>query len=172
MTLGMSLETFTLVHVVISLIGIATGLVVAFGMIGNKPLKGLTATFLATTVLTSVTGFMFPFHEVTPGIIFSAISLVVLLPTILALYTFHLAHAWRWIYVVGAVVALYLNVFVLVVQSFQKVPALNALAPHQNEPPFAVAQLVVLVIFIVIGTMAVKRFRPDPTGKAQAVAAK
>ena len=105
MTLGMSLETFTLVHVAISLIGITTGLVVAFGMITNKPLREWTLVFLVTTVLTSVTGFMFPFHQVTPGIILGAISLVVLLPTILALYTFHLANAWRWIYAAGAVAA-------------------------------------------------------------------
>src|SRR2546430_3088048 len=98
MTLGMSLETFTLVHVVISFMGIGSGLIVAFGLISNKAMKEWTVVFLVTTVVTSVTGFMFPLHQVTPEIILGAISLVVLLPTILALYTFHLANAWRWIY--------------------------------------------------------------------------
>lgn len=172
MLLGMSLEAFTLIHVVISLIGIVTGLVAAFGLINNKLLKQWTAVFLVTTVLTSVTGFMFPFHAVTPGIILGVISLVVLLPTMLALFTFHLAGAWRWVYAAGAVLALYLNVFVLIVQSFQKVPALKALAPHQNEPPFAAAQGVTLVLFIVIGVMAVKKFHPAMNGKARAASAR
>lgn len=163
MTLGLSLEAFTLLHVAISLIGIASGLVVLYGFIRNRRFNALTHVFFATTALTSVTGFMFPFHQVTPGIILGAISIVVLLPTVLAFYFFHLTGAWRWIFVVGAVAAEYFNVFVLVVQSFQKIPALNALAPKQNEPPFAVAQLIVLIIFLAAGVMAVKRFRPELT---------
>ena len=168
--LGMSLEAFTLVHVAISLIGIATGLVAAFGLINNKLLKQWTAIFLVTTVLTSVTGLMFPFHAVTPGIILAVISLVVLLPTMLALFQFHLSGAWRWIYAAGAVAALYFNVFVLIAQSFQKIPALNALAPHGNEPPFAIAQGVNLVLFVAIGVMAVRKFRPAAQKKAAAAA--
>jgi len=159
MTLGLSLETFTLLHVVISFIGILAGFVVVFGLVGGKRLDGLTALFLTTTVLTSVTGFMFPFEKVTPAIKLGIISLVVLAITIAARYAFHLAGAWRVIYAVGATLALYLNVFVLVVQSFEKVPALKALAPTQSEPPFLVAQLAVLVAFLVLGTFAAIRFR-------------
>jgi hypothetical protein len=159
MTLGMSLETFALVHVVISLAGILSGLVVVFGLVGGRRLDGLTAVFLTTTVLTSVTGFMFPFEKVTPGIKLGIISLLVLVITIAARYAFHLAGAWRVIYAVGATLALYLNVFVLVVQSFEKVPALHALAPTGTEPAFLVAQLVVLAAFLALGTFAAIRFR-------------
>jgi hypothetical protein len=159
MTLGLSLETFTLVHVIISLIAIASGFVVVFGLIGGKRLDGLTALFLTTTVLTSVTGFMFPFEKVTPGIKLGIISLVVLVVTIAARYAFHLAGAWRAIYAVGATLALYLNVFVLVAQAFEKVPALHVLAPTGSEPAFFVAQLAVLVAFLVLGTFATIRFR-------------
>ena len=168
--LGMSLEVFTLIHVVISLIGIATGLVAAFGMIGNKLLKRWTAIFLVTTVLTNVTGLMFPFHGVTPGIILALLSLTVMAPTMLALFQFHLSGVWRWVYAAGAVMGLYFNVFVLIVQSFQKVPALKALAPHGNEPPFAVMQGLTLVAFIVIGVMAVRKFHPQLQAKARAAA--
>jgi hypothetical protein len=159
MTFGLSLETFTVVHVIISVIAIASGLVVVFGLIGGKRLDGLTALFLTTTVLTSVTGFMFPFEKVTPGIKLGIISLVVLVVTIVARYAFHLAGAWRTIYAVGATLALYLNVFVLVAQAFEKVPALHALAPTGSEPAFFVAQLAVLVAFLVLGTFATIRFR-------------
>jgi hypothetical protein len=159
MTLGMSLETFTLVHVVIRLIGILSGFVVVFGLIGGKRLDGLTALFLTTTVLTSLTGFMFPFEKVTPGIKLGIISLVVLVITIAARYAFHLAGAWRTIYAVGAILALYLNVFVLVAQSFEKVPALHALAPTGSEPAFFVAQLVVLAAFLALGAFATVKFR-------------
>ena len=159
MTLGMSLETFTIVHVVISLIGILSGFVVVFGLVGGKPLDGWTALFLSTTVLTSVTGFMFPFEKVTPGIKVGIISLVVLAIAIAARYAFHLAGAWRVIYAVGAILALYLNVFVLVAQSFEKVPALHALAPTGSEPAFFVVQLVVLAAFLALGSLATIRFR-------------
>jgi hypothetical protein len=159
MTLGMSLETFTIVHVVISLIGILSGFVVVFGLLGGKLLEAWTALFLTTTVLTSVTGFMFPFEKVTPGIKVGIISLVVLAIAIAARYAFHLAGAWRSIYVVGATLALYLNVFVLVAQSFEKVPALHALAPTGSEPAFFVAELVVLAAFLTLGTFATIKFR-------------
>ncbi len=161
MMLGMSLSTFTTVHVIISLVGIVSGLIVIFGMLAAKRLNGWTALFLLTTILTSVTGFGFPFTHVTPGIKVGIISLVVLAITLLARYSFHLAGAWRWIYVVTAIIAEYLNVFVLVVQSFEKVPALHAAAPTQSEPPFLVAQLVVMALFIVLTIFAVKKFHPD-----------
>jgi hypothetical protein len=160
MILGMSISTFTLVHVVLSLVGIFAGLVVVFGMLGSKKLEGWTALFLATTVLTSVTGFFFPFDKILPSHIVGIISLVVLAFAILALYALHLAGPWRWIYVVSAIVALYLNVFVGVVQAFQKVPFLASLAPTQSEPPFLIAQAVVLVIFVGLGIAAVRSFRP------------
>ena len=158
---GMSLSTFTTVHVIISLVGIGSGLIVIFGMLSAKRLNGWTALFLLTTVLTSVTGFGFPFTHVTPGHKVGVISLVVLLIAILARYSFHMAGKWRSIYVVTAIIAEYLNVFVLVVQGFEKVPALRAMAPTQSEPPFLVAQLVVMVLFIVLTIFAVKKFHPD-----------
>jgi hypothetical protein len=160
MILGVSTSTYTLIHVVISLIGIGSGIVALWGMIRNKPLDGITAIFLTATVLTSLTGFGFPFTHVTPGIIVGVISLIVLAFAIAARYGFHLAGAWRSIYVVTAMMALYLNVFVLVVQSFEKWPALRALAPTQSEPPFVATQLVVLVLFIVLTLFAGKKFRP------------
>ena len=161
MVFGMSLATYTLIHVIISLIGIGSGLIVLFGMFGSKRLDGMTALFLATTVLTSLTGFGFPFEHVTPGIILGILSLIVLAIAIPARYSFRMAGKWRAIYVVTAVIALYFNCFVLIAQSFLKVPALHALAPKGNEPPFAIAQGILLVLFIVAGVKAVKRFRPD-----------
>ena len=160
MIFGMSLSTFTQVHTVISLIGIATGLVVLFGMLANKTRCNWTAAFLVTTVLTSVTGFGFPFSQLLPSHIVGIISLAVLAKAILARYAFKLAGAWRWIYVVCAVLALYLNCFVGVVQAFVKIPALNALAPTQGEPPFLIAQTGLLIVFIVLGFLAVRKFRP------------
>jgi hypothetical protein len=159
MTLGMSLETFTLVHVLISLVGILSGFVVIIGMLGGKPLGSWTALFLTTTVLTSVTGFGFPFDHLLPSHKVGIISLVVLAIAIAARYAFHLDGAWRTIYAVGATLALYLNTFVLVVQCFEKVSALKALAPTQSEPPFLIAQLVVLALFIALGTFATIKFR-------------
>ncbi|HEY8181341.1 MAG TPA: hypothetical protein VII32_03825 [Thermoanaerobaculia bacterium] len=157
---GLSTATFTLVHVVISLIGIFTGLIVVWGMLAGKRLDALTAIFLTTTVLTSVTGFGFPIHHFGPPHIVGVISLVVLTIALFARYGAHLRGAWRWIYVVTSVTALYFNVFVGIVQAFQKVPALKALAPTQAEPPFAIAQLIALVIFIVIAVLASRRFMP------------
>ena len=162
MVFGMSLATYTLVHVVISLIGIVSGLIVLFGMLSGMKLDGMTAVFLITTVLTSVTGYGFPVEHLLPSHIVGAISLVVLAIAILARYAFHMTGGWRRTYVITAVIALYLNVFVLVVQSFLKVPALHALAPQGKEPPFAVAQLTVMVVFIALTVLAVKRFRNDP----------
>jgi hypothetical protein len=159
MILGMSTATYTFLHVLISLVGIGSGVVVMFGFITGKRMDGLTAVFLITTVLTSVTGFGFPFDHLLPSHKVGIISLVILAVAIPARYLFHLAGAWRWIYVIGATTALYLNVFVLVVQSFQKVPALKALAPTQTEPPFLVAQLLVLVVYVGLTILAAKRFR-------------
>ncbi len=161
MMLGMSLPTFTLVHVVISLIGIFSGLVVLIGMLRTKRYGGWTGLFLLTTILTSVTGFMFPFTAVGPSQIVGAISLVALAIAIVALYIVRLARSWRWIYVACAVLALYLNVFVGVVQSFQKLPFLRPLAPTQSEPPFLAAQIAVLVIFVLAGFVAARRFHPE-----------
>ena len=158
MVFGMSLATYTLVHVIISLVGIASGLVVLIGLFGGKPLKTWTAIFLATTVATSVTGFGFPFDHLLPSHKVGIISLIVLAVAIVARYVFHLAGAWRRSYAVGAVIALYLNVFVLIVQSFQKVPALKAMAPTQTEPPFLIAQSAVLVVFVLLGIFSAKKF--------------
>jgi hypothetical protein len=158
MVLGMSLETFTLVHVLISLVGIASGIIVMYGFFTSQRLDLWTAAFLLTTALTSLTGFLFPFKGVTPGIKLGIISCVVLAVAIVTRYAMHLA--WRKTYVIAACMALYFNVFVLVVQSFEKVAALKALAPTQKEPPFAVAQIAVLLLFIVLTIFAVKKFRP------------
>ena len=135
MIAGLSIENFTILHVAISLIGIVSGLIVLFGMLRARRLPGWTALFLATTVLTSVTGFMFPINGLTPAIVVGVISIVILAIALMALYVKHLSGAWRWIYVTTALAALYFNVFVLIVQSFQKVPALQKLAPTQSEPP-------------------------------------
>jgi hypothetical protein len=161
MTLGLSLENFTLLHVIISLIGIVSGLIVLGGMFGSHRLPGWTAIFLLTTVLTSVTGFMFPGTTLTPARIFGIISLCVLVPALIARYAFGMRGLWRWIYVGGAVIALYLNVFVLVAQSFAKIPVLKPLAPTQSEPPFLASELFVLVIFILLGIMALIKFHPE-----------
>ena len=160
MIFGMSLHAYTQLHVLISLIAIASGFIVMYGMLSAKRLDGLTSLFLATTLLTSITGFGFPFTGVTPGIRLGIISLVVLTIAYMARYARHLAGRWRATYAITAATALYLNVFVLVVQSFEKVPALRAIAPTQKEPPFAIAQIAVLVLFIGLTILAVRRFHP------------
>jgi hypothetical protein len=161
MILGISTATFTQLHVLLSLIGIVSGIVVALAMLAANRLPVFTSIFLATTVATSVTGFMFHFASFGPPEIIGAISLVALGIAILALYSYKLAGSWRWIYVAAAVFALYLNVFVGVVQTFQKVAFFHALAPTQTEPPFAVAQGVVLIAFIALGIAAAKKFHPS-----------
>jgi hypothetical protein len=158
------LQIFTLVHVAISLIGIITGLIVGFGMLSAKRLDGITAAFLATTVLTSVTGYFFPFHGFKPSYAVGTLSLIVLAIAIYGRYSRHMAGGWRRTYVITAMIALYLNCFVLVAQSFMKVPALNALAPTGSEPPFLISQIIVMLIFIVWTVLAVKKFRPDAMG--------
>ena len=153
------LTIFTFVHVLISSIGIVAGLVVAYGLLTAKRLERWTAVFLWTTLLTSVTGFMFPVHKFMPSHVLGILSIVVLTLAFPARYEFNLAGGWRGTYVVTSMIALYLNVFVLVVQLFEKVPALHVLAPTQSEKPFKLTQLVVLTIFVVVGVLATIRFR-------------
>jgi hypothetical protein len=162
MILGMSLSTFTFLHVVISLVGIGSGLIVVYGFIAGKRLDRWTAVFLLTTVLTSATGYLFPFKHLLPSHIVGALSLLVLAVAIVGRYPRHLEGGWRRTYVVCAMVALYLNCFVLVVQCFLKVPALHALAPNGNEPPFLIAQIALLAIFVVLTIVAARRFRCSP----------
>ena len=166
MILGMSADTFTQVHVILSLVGIVSGLIVVFGMLSANKLDGLAALFLATTVLTSVTGFFFPVSGFMPSHAIGILSLVFLAAAILAFYVYHLAGSWRWIYVVGAVLA-HFNVFVGIVQAFQKVSFLKPLAPTQSEPPFLIAQIAVMAIFIVLGILAVRKFHPRVTSDAK-----
>lgn len=166
MILGMSLSTFVTVHVVISLIGIVAGIIVMFGMLGSSRMPGLTAIFLSTTILTSATGFVIPplvSEKFLPSHLFGFLSLGLLAVACFALYGKKLSGAWRWIYVLTALISLY-NVFVLVIQSFLKVPALHALAPSvpPAEPPFAIAQGIVLVLFVIAIIGAVRRYRPVP----------
>jgi hypothetical protein len=169
MILGMSTSAFTLLHVVLSLVGIVAGFVVLFAMFGSNRLGGWTALFLATTVLTSATGFPFPRDQILPSHIVGIISLVVLAVAIFALYSRRLSGSWRWIYVISAIVALYLNFFVGVIQAFQKIPPLNALAPTQSAPFFIATQGVVLVAFIAFGIVCVRTFHP-PEGTHDAPA--
>jgi hypothetical protein len=162
MILGMSTEAFTLLHVIISLIGIATGVVSVYGLLNNRDLRGWTACFLATTVLTSVTGFLFHSKSIGAPHIVGALSLILLAGALYALYGGGLRGRWRSIFIVTAVAALYLNVFVGIVQAFQKLPLLHEIAPTGKELPFDVAQLVVLIAFVAIGIGAVRRYRPSP----------
>ena len=154
------LTTYTFIHVLISLIGIVAGLVALYGMLMSKRMPAWTLIFLAFTLATSLTGFGFAFHGITPAFAVGVLSCAILAAAIAARYAFHLTGLWRPVYVVGAVMALYLNTFVLVVQSFLKLPSLHALAPNGSEPPFAIAQGLVLIAFIVAGFFAVKRFNP------------
>jgi hypothetical protein len=161
----MSLATFTLLHVIISLIAIVTGLVVMFGLLGSRRMPGLTAIFLLFTILTSVTGFLFPFAQLLPSHMIGILSLVLLAIACIALYAMQLAGVWRSIYVVTAMTSLYLNVFVLIIQGFLKVPALHALAPSVPPagPVFAVVQGIVLVFFVLVIIGAWRRFKPMAT---------
>jgi hypothetical protein len=160
MTLGIPADLFLQIHVALSLVGIVAGVFVLYGLLTGKALGGWTALFLVTTILTSVTGYPIPPFGFDPPRVVGTISLALLAIAVGAFYLFHLAGAWRWVYVVTAVIALYLNVFVAIVQSFTKIPALEALAPTQSEPPFIVVQLVALAAFVVIGFVAVRRFHP------------
>jgi hypothetical protein len=159
--IGLSVPDFTTLHVIISLIGIATGLVALFFMLRSNKSEKWTAVFLISTVLTSVTGFMFQSERIGPPHVVGALSLVVLALCLAAFYGYRLAGRWRMAYVITALVALYFNCFVGVVQAFQKLEFLQPLAPTQTEPPFAIAQGVVLVFFIAVGVLAVKKFHPE-----------
>jgi hypothetical protein len=163
MILGMSIGAFTLLLVSITLVAIGSGLIVVGGLFASHRLPFTTALFLLTTALTSVTGFLFPVHGLTPALGVGILACVVLAVALYALYKEHLVGAWRWIFVVTAVVSLCLNIFVLIVQSFVKVSALNALAPTQTEPPFTITQVVVLAIFVLIALIAAIKFRPSMT---------
>lgn len=160
MILGMSIPAFTLLHVIITLIAIGSGLITVGGMFAARRLPLTTAVFLVTTLLTSVTGFAFPIAGFTPGLGVGALSCIILIVALFAFYGKNLTGAWRPIYVVTAIAALYLNVFVLIVQSFAKVEPLKALAPTQSEPPFVIAQGAVLMIFILFAIVAAATFRP------------
>jgi hypothetical protein len=153
------LAAFTVFHVLLSLVGIAAGFVAVFGLIGGRWLGLWISVFLWTTVLTSVTGFFFPFKGITPGIILGIISLVVLALALLALYGKKMAGGWRTVFVITAVMAEYFNFFVLIAQSFEKVPALHSLAPTNSEGPFKIAQLTALILFVVLGFLATRNFR-------------
>jgi hypothetical protein len=164
---GMSLSTFVTVHIIISLIGIIAGIIVMFGMLSSKEMPGLTATFLLFAILTSASGFLIPplvSDKLLPSHIIGALSLVLLAAACFALYGQKLSAGWRWIYVLTALISLYLNVFVLVIQSFLKIPALHALAPSvpPTEPPFAIVQGIVLVFFVVVIIGATRRYRLVP----------
>ena len=168
MVLGMSLSAFTALHVVISLIGIVTGFVWLFAAANARSVPGWAAAFLLTTVATSVTGFLFPNLKVGPPVIFGVVSLVVLTPVVLGLYRYRLAGPWRWINIAGGAFALYLNSVVGVVQAFQKLTFLNALAPTQSEPPFLAAQGILLMIVVGLTAVALKRFHPRIAPSASA----
>jgi hypothetical protein len=167
MILGMSLSTFVLVHVIISLVGIGAGFIVMFGMLGSNRMPGWTAIFLLLTILTSATGFLIPplvSDKLLPSHIIGALSLLLLAIACFALYGQKLSGSWRWVYVLTALLAQYFNVFVLVIQSFLKVGPLHALAPSvpPSEPPFAIVQGIVLVFFIIVIIGAIRRFHPAP----------
>lgn len=162
MILGLSIQTFTLIHTIIALIGIATGLVVFVQWLRGQGLDVWNTIFLVSTVLTSVTGFFFPFTQILPSHVFGIVSLIVLAVAIAALYHYRLTGIWRRVYVGTALFALYLNCFVGVVQAFLKIPSVKALAPTQTEGPFLTAQFLLIVLFIVGGVLAGIRFRPQP----------
>jgi hypothetical protein len=159
MILGLSIPAFTLFHVILSLVGIGSGFIAVFGLIGNRLLPRWTALFLIATILTSVTGFLFPFHGFDPAIGLGILSLIDLLLAAIALYGGKLAGSCRGTYVITAVLAQYFNVFVLFAQLFAKVPALKAIAPTQSSPAFGLTQLVVMAAFIVLGVLAFRRYR-------------
>lgn len=161
MTLGLSTAAFTALHVALSLLGIASGVIVAYGLMSNRWLPAWTATFLTTTAATSMTGFLFHSTSIGPPHVVGFISLVALAVAIVAIYGMKLAGPWRLIYVVSTVLALYLNVFVAVVQAFQKISALHTLAPTGSEPPFAATQLAALAVFLALAVVGAKRFRPQ-----------
>jgi hypothetical protein len=157
----MILQIYTIIHTLISLVAIFTGFIVLFGLLSSERLDGWTKWFLISAVATTVTGFFFPFHGLTPAFKLGIISAVILAITIYARYFKNLSGPWRWLYAAGAVTSLYFNVVVLIVQSFEKVPALYSFAPTQTEQPFKVTQLVALALFMLFTIVAAIRFRPQ-----------
>jgi hypothetical protein len=162
--LGMTESTFTALHVLLSVVGIASGSLVVYGLLTGRRFDGATAIFLVTTVLTSVTGFLFPVEHILPSHVIGVISLIALTIAIIARYPLHMAGLCR-IYIVSAVLALYLNVFVFVAQIFLKVPAAHALAPTWKEPPFLIAQLVVMLLFVALGLLSAAKFRAESVAR-------
>ena len=160
MILGMSVDAFTILHLIISFVAIGSGLIVTGGMLASSRLPVTTAIFLVVTAMTSITGFLFPIVGFTPALGVGVVACAILAVAVIALYKKHLTGAWRWIYVTAAIVSVYLNVFVFIAQGFTKVAALTALAPTQSEPPFAIVQGIVLLIFIALGIAAAIKFRP------------
>ncbi len=158
--MSFGLATLTFVHVLISLVAIGAGFVEVYGLLTHKRFDHWTTTFLATTIATSATGFLFPVDRLLPSHVFGILSLIILGVAVVARHQYHLAGGWNTAYIVSAVMAFYLNFFVLIVQSFLKVPALKALAPSQTELPFAAAQLAALILFVGFGVVAVVRSRP------------
>jgi hypothetical protein len=161
MVFGISLSTYTIIHVIISLAAILAGFIALIGMAGGKQMSGWIGFFLLTTIATSVTGFGFPNDHITPGIIIGILSLLVLAVALVALYMGHLAGPWRWIFVIAAIVAQWFDVFVLVVQSFQKIDFLKVLAPTQSELPFQIVQGAALIVMIVLAVAAIRKFHPQ-----------
>lgn len=160
MTFGLSIEAFTVLHVVISMLAIFAGFVVVGGLFASAPLPGWTAFFLVMTILTSLTGFLFPFKTVTPAIVVGVIASLILIVALVALYRHRLAGRWRAVYVAGAIASLYLNVFVFIAQSFQKVSFVHPYAPTGSEPPFLISQGLTLAAFVILGVLAARRFHP------------
>jgi hypothetical protein len=158
------LALYTCIHTAIALAGIFSGFIVVYGLLISNRLDGWTALFLGTTLLTSLSGFGFPLAELLPSHVFGVLSLVLLTLAIHARYRRRMAGKWRLIYVITVVFALYLNTFVAVVQSFQKIPSMRALAPTQTEPPFLLSEGILLLIFVAAGTAAAGRFRITPGG--------
>lgn len=172
MILGLSLSAFTALHTITSLVAMVAGVVVFLGMLSVKRLDAWVALYLATAILTDVTGYFFPVSQILPSHIVGAISLVTLAVAVLAFYRYRLAGAWRWLYIVSVALSLYLDVFVGVIQAFGNLAFLRPLAPTQTEPPFVVAQCLVLVVFIALGWLALKWFHPDGTAQRQLATAR
>ncbi|MBB3610933.1 hypothetical protein [Rhizobium sp. BK602] len=158
------MSTLTLIHVIISLIAILAGIVVIHGLITVRRHARSTLVYMVTILLTSLTGFLFPFNGVTPGIVFGIVTVLVFIPTAIARYGLRMAGVWRLVFIAGSLFMLYLNCVVLVVQSFQKIPALNAIAPLGNEPSLLAVQVVLLVAFLIVGLLSLRRFRPNILG--------
>lgn len=160
MILGMTIAVFTAFHVAVSLVAIAAGFLSIFGFIAGRRFSFVNGLFLALTALTSVTGFLFPFKGITPGIVIGILSMMVLGVAAVARYVGHMAGAWRGTYIISAAVALYFNVFIFIVQAFEKAPALKALAPTQTEWPFKIVQLATLILLVALTVLAFRRYHP------------